>query len=348
MNKLLLTLVIAACGAPATGMNGPDSGPSTDATAFVSGWTEISGQDAPQRRQNHAAAYDSSRNRLVVYGGGSWSEGNTDVMYHDQVWEFDGTLWHLAPSNRGPSFRVDAAMAFDGNTVIHFGGLGGGTFDPQNDTWSWNGSTWTLRTPAHVPPARSRHAMAYDSARRRIVMFGGSSDYEFSRNSVLGDTWEWDGQDWQGVSTTGPSPRANISMAYDSVRRRTVLVGGATSADRFGVDETWEWDGEVWTQASAATSPGARTSYSIAYDASASQIVLFGGLKPVAGGASQVLAPDLWVRGSDGAWSSSGLAGPPLRFGGTLSYDESTHSSILFGGFRFGGQIGDTWRLVAR
>jgi hypothetical protein len=40
-------------------------------------------------------------------------------------------------------------------------------------TWEWDGITWTKRITATTPPARDFHAMAYDSARRRTVVFGG-------------------------------------------------------------------------------------------------------------------------------------------------------------------------------
>jgi hypothetical protein len=43
-------------------------------------------------------------------------------------------------------------------------------------------------------PALSGHAMAYDSARQRVVLFG------FGSNSLLADTWEWDG------TTTATAP----------------------------------------------------------------------------------------------------------------------------------------------
>ena len=44
---------------------------------------------------------------------------------------------------------------------------------------------WVDRTAA--PPERSFHAMAYDSARGRVVLFGGIVA------SWVNDTWEWDG-----------------------------------------------------------------------------------------------------------------------------------------------------------
>ncbi|HKQ97094.1 MAG TPA: kelch repeat-containing protein, partial [Candidatus Polarisedimenticolia bacterium] len=68
---------------------------------------------------------------------------------------------------------------------------------------------------------RNAHAMAYDSARERVVLFGGA-DAERVRN----DTWEWDGVAWTQVAATGPPPRTFPSMVYDETRRVALLFGG--------------------------------------------------------------------------------------------------------------------------
>ena len=74
---------------------------------------------------------------------------------------------------------------------------------------------WTERTHP-----RDSHAMAYDSARGVVVLFGGQHDVR------KGDTWEWDGAVWTLRATTGPSPRYGHAMAYDSARGVVVLFGG--------------------------------------------------------------------------------------------------------------------------
>ena len=53
-------------------------------------------------------------------------------------------------------------------------------------TWEWDGVAWTLFSETG-PPARRYSAMAYDSARRVTVLFGGYlSDADVAGN----DTWE--------------------------------------------------------------------------------------------------------------------------------------------------------------
>ena len=43
-----------------------------------------------------------------------------------------------------------------------------------------------------MPPARMDSAMALDSVRGRVVLFGGSNENQ----ALLDDTWEWDGSAW--------------------------------------------------------------------------------------------------------------------------------------------------------
>src|SRR5262245_54087781 len=111
----------------------------------------------------------------------------------------------------------------------------------------------------HRPPARSGHATAYDGARRRLVLFGGSDG---SRR--LSDTWEWDGAHWLNVTPrVSPTPRVGHKMVYDSARGRVVLFGGD---DGNWLGDTWEWDGSVWVNATSGVSPPARDHHAMAYD----------------------------------------------------------------------------------
>jgi hypothetical protein len=46
--------------------------------------------------------------------------------------------------------------------------------------------------------------MAYDSRRRRTVLFGGHDG-----ENVFGDTWEWDGRRWTLQAGVPPRRRAD-------------------------------------------------------------------------------------------------------------------------------------------
>jgi hypothetical protein len=96
------------------------------------------------------------------------------------------------------------------------------------------------------PSPRIDHAMAYDSERAKIVLFGGGDDTSF-----FGDTWEWDGNEWTQIADTGPSNRSFHSMIYDTSEKEMLLFGGYTSYavpnPIFG--DTWKMKDNVWVKA---------------------------------------------------------------------------------------------------
>ena len=72
--------------------------------------------------------------------------------------------------------RVSAAMAYDAasNQVVLFGGaVPASTGSALDDTWVWNGTSWSQRILATRPPGRTQAAMAYDAATHKLVLFGG-------------------------------------------------------------------------------------------------------------------------------------------------------------------------------
>ena len=153
--------------------------------------------------------------------------------------------------------------------VLIAGALAGAS--PDSRAAAASAPTWLLTlTPS--PIARFEHAMAYDSARDRVVVFGGY--YHFY--PVVGDTWEWDGSAWvERKPSTSPSARAGHAMAYDSARGRVVLFGGLSSSSE-ALADTWEWDGNTWIQRMPATSPPARHGHAMVYDSARGRLVLFG------------------------------------------------------------------------
>ena len=58
-------------------------------------------------------------------------------------------------------------MASEGNRIVLFGGSS--VYPQQDDTWQWDGTSWTLRALATKPPARAIHAMAYDAASHGLL-----------------------------------------------------------------------------------------------------------------------------------------------------------------------------------
>ena len=155
-------------------------------------------------------------------------------------------------------------MAYDetrGKTVM-YGGQNADRRSFPNDTWTWDGSVWTLADSTSGPGGLAHHAMAYDRRRQRVVLFGGSG-----ARPATGDTWEWDGIKWERVATEGPGPRTHHRMAYDAARGQIVMHAGT---------ETWTWDGKNWERRATSGPPGRNVS-AMAYDERRQRVVLFGG-----------------------------------------------------------------------
>lgn len=132
--------------------------------------------------------------------------------------------------------------------------FGGGAFVSLDETWIWNGATWSLLHPAHHPSAREHATMASDLASGQLLLFGGDSDNGLRSPQRLSDTWSWDGRDWHLVSSgIGGTPAAadNPHMAYDAVTRQVVLVTQSCDCPAPGdpsQTQTWTWDGHRWTR----------------------------------------------------------------------------------------------------
>jgi hypothetical protein len=165
-----------------------------------------------------------------------------------------------------PGARFGHGMSYHAGTgqTIVFGGertVEGRT--RLGDTWSWNGVQWA-RVDAPGPQPRMDIAMVYDSARDRIVLFGGSGADAVD----LTDTWEWDGRAWSKRDDVGPGRRIHPVMAYDATRQRVVLFGGAGKDD--WLSDTWEWDGTRWER---RATEGPKFVASMAYDATRKAVV---------------------------------------------------------------------------
>jgi hypothetical protein len=285
-------------------------------------------------RNAHALAYDSDRGRVLLFGGADEGKVLGDL------WEWDGKTWQRLASE-GPPPRTFPALAYDrarrrlvlfgGNRVLFGDGAGRDTF--LADMWEWYEGSWhTVAAPA--PPARSEAAMVYDSARRRLALFGGYHGTGAGRER-FGDTWEFDGSVWKRIETPrGPSPRNGAALAYDSGRGRVVLFGGSGGPNA----ETWEWDGSLWVQVVAPAA--GRYNSAMAYDMRLEQVIRFGGWS------GERREGDTW-RYDGRRWEPAPGRGPEPRNHASMAYDERRGVLVLFGGHDGELVFGDTWEYRA-
>jgi hypothetical protein len=306
-NETVLTVTNAATGCGTTGT-----------ASGTPAWAHLSPATSPQGRSVAAMACDLATGQLVLFGGA----GNGSTL--NDTWVWNGTTWTQVDDTpvgctttctNSPPGRHEASMTYDAanHGLLLFGGIDKNG-NQLNDTWEWNGTTWTQvddssdpgcglpTNPCPLPtspPARYDFSMASDpNATHDVVMFGGA--YQFYQN----DTWVWNGTTWTKVDNTpvgctiscvnSPPARENASMAYDPASSDVVLFGGlaaATTSSPYLLNDTWEWNGSTttWTQVDdtpigcgtptnpcTGSVPSARRYASMAYGG-LNDMVLFGG-----------------------------------------------------------------------
>src|SRR5262245_13751307 len=245
--------------------------------------------------------------------------------------------------------------------------------------WELTTTGWVLLCDPCAPGRRNGHAMTYDVARDRIVLFGG-------QGGGLGDLWEWDGSSWMQITPGGavPAHRDFAQLTYDPQRRRAVMIGGLAAGVRddaiyeydgttwslaspAGVgtvggtgsstvyadgriyalrddgtafrDEVWMWDGAGWSQVCSLCTGRSRRAASLAYDEALGKLLLFTGFDGAEISGTMVL---------DGNTFRPADMLPPARDSVGVAYDRARETIVIYGGdgATCGGNCAETWELV--
>ena len=282
-------------------------------------WHPYSPSNWPNNISNPRLAYDSTRNVMVAVGSGPQVAGKLSTA----TWEFAGGDWTF---RHNTLFALCGAPVVSmGNTIVTAGSggaFGGGynCFAGGFQTWLYSGNNWIEDTSpgANVPSARSGHAMAFDSHRGVIVLFGGANT---QLGDTYGDTWEYNGQ-WSLRTPPGrPSARSGAAMTYDSVRRVIVMTAGSGPSGM--TRETWEYNGVTWTQR-GGVQPPAMTNPRFAFDPDRHCAVLYGG---TAQGGGDFFAT--WEYRA-GTWTQISSATPTLWDQAGVTYDPVERAILLY------------------
>ncbi|MEA3507221.1 MAG: kelch repeat-containing protein, partial [Elusimicrobiota bacterium] len=117
----------------------------------------------------------------------------------------------------------------------------------------------------------ARHWHGGWSGESGFYIFGGKGE----PSGRLGDTWLFEGQQWQEIIGAGPAPRSNLDIVAGGV-----LFGGIDPDIYFS--DTWIFsEGSGWTEIFPSTSPPGRYSHSLTYIPGGA--LLFGGATEASG-----------------------------------------------------------------
>jgi hypothetical protein len=238
--------------------------------------------------------------------------------------------------------------------VVIFGGMDlrpqpAGHGQPRlQDTWTWDGNTWSERTPVTSPPAAYGPALVYDTKLGQVVALVDVSQ----GTKQLTQTWTWDGTTWAKLHPTVELPGSSFTAvtAYDAVHGTVVVFGRTICTGAFECIEnsdTWTFDGGSWLRhAATAHGPLGRVAAAMAEDPSSGQIVMYGGMARTGASASPFLS-DTWTW--DGSrWNQAHpLTSPWARTNAIATSDTNAHQVILLGGYvgeqYFGLAYSDLW-----
>ena len=233
--------------------------------------------------------------------------------------------WQRISPNVKPPPVTNGAAAYNtaSATAVLFSGV---TDKYTEETWIWHNENWTLLTPQDHPVGRQNSAMTYDESRDRVVLFGG-----LAFDTVFDDTWEWYGENWYLMEPVHkPPPRCCHSLAYDHSLQQVVLYGGWDSRSNTFLADTWLWDGTDWTDVTCCDMP-TMSGHNMIWVPVLDEII-----------ALQTGEFGTWAW-NDKIWRDLDLEDPPDRSEVRLAFDSQHNWLILFGGYKDGQPLSDTW-----
>jgi hypothetical protein len=211
-------------------------------------------------------------------------------------------------------------------------------YDQVAELWAFqlDCNNWLRLEPAGGPSGRSRIAVALDTMRNRMLVFGGMEGDPFASSTRFDDVWAFDleSDTWEELVTTGTGPMAKgYAIAfYDETNDRLIVHGGDPSGFT-GVDEMHALDlaTNTWSEITPTTTPGARLYHGVALRGT--EAIIFGGAR---GFGAETYLNDIWAFDmTTDAWRvirNGGGDAPLTRFGAEIFHHAATDRLIAVGG----------------
>lgn len=228
-----------------------------------------------------------------------------------------------------------------------------------------SGPTWSILVPSYgnadlfFDTLLSEHSAVYDPGSNTMIVFGGLTQNDEVRNSVLlesnanGSGGIEAGAWSELIVNTFPPARIFHTAVYDQTNNRMIIFGGCADLEcDIPLNDTWVLTNAnglggtpVWTELSpSGTLPGAREFHNAVYDSANNRMIVY------SGESHGTSLTDVWVLsyanglGGTPAWTQLAPTGntPDAVDGSTAVYDPTTNMMIVFSG---GNYVNSVWTL---
>jgi hypothetical protein len=234
----------------------------------------------PPSRSTQAMVYDSTRHRIVLFGGRQEKQtldDNATYGFLNDTWVYQNGDWTQLQTANAPSPRFFSSAIYDktrDRIVLVGGNVAGGTVElgtPVFDTWEFDGTDWTR--VSNGSPEVTKPLLAYDESRNQTIALGVNDKLETQMYLYDPAAHTWAKQ----TPAKLPTCVNEGALVYNRDRAKVQVVGGLCSGTQDGIEEVYEWDGTTWTKFESKLAVSRATGQALAFDDARNQTVMFGG-----------------------------------------------------------------------
>jgi cysteine-rich repeat protein len=284
-------------------------------------WTQSMTTNAPAAH-TLMVTYDTVRRRIFALGVTVSDVPVSAVL--DPVTK----VWSTVPPPAAVAGMASATIVFDqgrGRVVV---GIPAEPTVHGQAVLEWNGSTWSMSTPAMT--VTSGWSLMYDQLAQRVIAIGGTA------GATTTAAQAWNGVAWTNLLAL-PGNRQGPTVAFDTLRQKRFVFGGDSyTTPALDPDEIVEGDQLAWNRAARTTPPPSITV--CAYEEPRARLVCVSDLRFDATG-------ETWVW--SGTWSKLAAVlpdDPPSA----LAYDPIRKAIVGLGVPGLIQLSGDTWVPLAQ
>lgn len=183
-----------------------------------------------------------------------------------------------------------------------------------------------LKPLSNVAP-RHLEEIAFDTHRRKLMLYGGSATALDGTVTYPDHMAEWNNREWKENPDPGPENRYGHALVYQQDEKSTYLLGGIIQADRKPALDVWKYDGTQWTR--IVSDCPAKTGEAT-YDPMGKRILFYGDVtnKTALRQNYDPLNFELWEL-KNKSWKKLSDQGPSISSQFELAYDSRRNALII-------------------